>query len=136
MLSFRVVDSSALSIILLRNWPNFSKNGFLPQFQKIYLIHFLVSARCYAAPRKSNLPGDQEEDFVDVENAEQLCKFVCIKYKEDEKSFFCCKICIIFAPDFSGTEPGPAIRSNAEYPAWLFELDLDRGKVIFWKKFA
>uniref|UniRef100_A0A914GSP1 Mitochondrial ribosomal protein L54 n=1 Tax=Globodera rostochiensis TaxID=31243 RepID=A0A914GSP1_GLORO len=74
----------------------------------------VVQRRNFAAPPKksSNLPEEQEESFVDVENAEQLCKYVCINYEVNLEG------------------PGPAIKPDSEYPEWLFKLDTEPSKEL------
>uniref|UniRef100_A0A0N5CHG7 39S ribosomal protein L54, mitochondrial n=1 Tax=Strongyloides papillosus TaxID=174720 RepID=A0A0N5CHG7_STREA len=52
-----------------------------------------------------------DKSFVETD-AEKLCKYVCINYLTEVK------------------EPGPEIKPDSEYPAWLFELDLSEPREL------
>uniref|UniRef100_A0A915LQP3 Protein SDA1 n=1 Tax=Meloidogyne javanica TaxID=6303 RepID=A0A915LQP3_MELJA len=88
-------------------------------FPNIKLFGIITSTRTFAAKPaikgrgSTALPPDQEESYVE-EDAEKLCKFVNVNYKNEDES------------------PGPEIRPNSEYPSWIFKLDIEPNKTINW----
>nr|CAD2159774.1 unnamed protein product [Meloidogyne enterolobii] len=90
-------------------------------FPNIKLFGIITSTRTFAAKPavkgrgSTALPPDQEESYVE-EDAEKLCKYVNVNYKNEDES------------------PGPEIRPNSEYPSWIFKLDIEPNKVFLNKK--
>nr|CAD2170462.1 unnamed protein product [Meloidogyne enterolobii] len=86
-------------------------------FPNIKLFGIITSTRTFAAKPavkgrgSTALPLDQEESYVE-EDAEKLCKYVNVNYKNEDES------------------PGPEIRPNSEYPSWIFKLDIEPNKEL------
>uniref|UniRef100_A0A7E4VGM3 Large ribosomal subunit protein mL54 n=1 Tax=Panagrellus redivivus TaxID=6233 RepID=A0A7E4VGM3_PANRE len=70
-----------------------------------------TTSRSYAAVSSKVVPQKEDKSFIE-EDAEKLCKFVCVNYFVE------------------GKEPGPEILPNSEYPDWLFKLDLSPPKQL------
>uniref|UniRef100_A0AC34G967 Large ribosomal subunit protein mL54 n=1 Tax=Panagrolaimus sp. ES5 TaxID=591445 RepID=A0AC34G967_9BILA len=81
----------------------------IPSLLKHQII-FPTTSRTYAVGAKV-VPAKEDKSHVD-EDAEKLCKYVCVNYFVE------------------GEEPGPKILPNSEYPEWLFKLDLSPPKAL------
>ncbi|KAL3111596.1 hypothetical protein niasHT_019943 [Heterodera trifolii] len=79
--------------------------GILPNF-------FRRNLSVAVQKKGTESPEEQGAGFVDVANTENLCKYVCINYQCEAEG------------------PGPEIKHNSEYPAWLFTLDLEPSKEL------
>ncbi|GMT28564.1 hypothetical protein PFISCL1PPCAC_19861, partial [Pristionchus fissidentatus] len=69
------------------------------------------SRRALAAPSAKLVGTKEDKSFIDTE-APKIASHACINFYTQ------------------GDEPGPAIRANPEYPAWLFNMDVKKTDLL------